>query len=266
MLELNQIYCLDYKDFLEQIDDGIIDLAVIDPPYNLKVAEWDTFRSHEEFLNFTYDWIDRLIPKLKKTASIYIFNTPFNSAFILQYLLDKGLYYRNWITWDKRDGLSYTKKKYNNAQETILFFTMSDEYTFNADDVRIPYDSTERINHAFKKGILKNGKRWFPNPLGKLCTDVWHIPSERHKHKVNGKTIKLPHVTPKPLEMIQRIIKASSNENDIVLDCFSGMGTTAIASLLLKRNFICADINESYVKIAKDYIKNYSKIFLKTSL
>lgn len=252
MLPINQIYCLDYKDFLAQIDENTIDLAVIDPPYNLKVADWDTFSSLNDFLSFTFDWIDRLLPKLKPTASLYIFNTPFNCAYILQYLVNQGLFFRNWITWDKRDGFSASKKKYNNAQETILFFTKSHSYTFNAEAIRLPYDSQERIKHAIKKGILKNGKRWFPNPNGKLCTDVWHIASERHKQKQNGKTIRMPHATPKPMEMIQRIIKASSNESDLVLDCFAGLGTTAVASYLLKRNFICADKNHEYVQYAQE--------------
>lgn len=257
MLDINKIYCLDYKDFLRQIDDEAIDLAIIDPPYNLKVAEWDCFKTHQDFLEFTYDWIDRLLPKLKSTASIYIFNTPYNSAFILQYLVQKGMHYKNWLTWNKKDGFSATKKKYNNAQETILFFTKTENYVFNADDIRVPYESVERINHATKHGIVKNGKRWYPNPLGKLCTDVWHISSERHKQKVNGKTIKLPHFTPKPIEMIQRIIKASSKEGDLILDCFSGLGTTALAAVLLNRNFICADKNSEYVKESRKYIRHH---------
>lgn len=260
MLAINQIYCYDYRDFLAQVDDLSIDLAIIDPPYNLKVAEWDTFPSFNHFLDFTYDWIDKLLPKLKNTASLYIFNTPFNSAYILQYLVSQGYFFRNWITWDKRDGFAASKKKYNNAQETILFFTKSEIYTFNAEAIRIPYDSQERIKYAMQKGILKNGKRWFPNPNGKLCTDVWHISSERHKQKHNGKTIKMPHATPKPLEMIQRIVKASSNEGDLILDCFSGLGTTAIAAFSLRRNFICADKNSQYVQFAQEYLEKTKQL------
>ena len=63
-----------------------------------------------------------------------------------------------------------------------------------------------------KKGILKNGKRWFPNPKGKACGEVWHITSERHKSKSNGKVQKMEHLTPKPSDLIERIIKASSRE------------------------------------------------------
>jgi site-specific DNA-methyltransferase (adenine-specific) len=251
MLDINQIYNLDCITFLSKIEDASINLAVLDPPYNMHKSEWDTFKSQEAFLDFTYEWIDALLPKLKPNASLYVFNTPFNSAYILQYLVSKGLLFQNWLTWDKRDGMGGAKRKFSNGQETILFFTKSKNHIFNHNAVRIPYESTERINHAKTKGILKNGKRWFPNPDGKLCGEVWHITSERHKNKVNGKVQKQAHLTPKPLELIERIIKASSNENDLILDCFVGSGTTAVAAARLNRNFICSDKDSFYVDLAK---------------
>ena len=99
-----------------------------------------------------------------------------------------------------------------------------------------------------KKGLLKNGKRWYPNPNGKLCGEVWHITSERHKNKVDGKVVKMDHLTPKPLEMIERIVKASSNKGDIVLDCFVGSGTTAVAAKKLNRRYLASDSNSEFVK------------------
>ncbi len=257
MLDKNKVYLMDCIKFLSKIDKQSIDLAVIDPPYNLKKAKWDTFKTQNDFLDFTFCWLDALIPKLKQTGSLYIFNTPFNSSFILKYLLDKKMIFRNWITWDKRDGLSNGTKKYANGQETILFFTKSQNYTFNYDEIRIPYESKSRIKHAEKKGILKNGKRWFPNPKGKLCSEVWHISSERHKNKINGKTPKLSHLTPKPLDMIERIITASSNPGDLILDCFVGSGTTAIAAKKINRNFICSDNNKYYIELTKRNLKKY---------
>jgi len=257
MLKINRIYNLDCFKFLSQIDDGVVELAVIDPPYNLHKASWDIFTSEKDFLDFTFQWIDALIPKLSENGSLYIFNTPYNSAFILAYLVNKGMIFQNWITWDKRDGLCSAKRKYNNGQETILFFAKGQRHVFNYEEIRLPYDSTVRIEHAKTKGILKNGKRWFPNPKGKLCGEVWHIVSERHKNKINGKTPKLQHITPKPLELVERIIKASSNEGDLVLDCFVGIGTTALVAKKLKRNFICSDSNKNYVSIAKSNLKKY---------
>jgi len=257
MKKINEIYNLDCFEFLNQIDNEIVDLAIIDPPYNLNKAKWDTFKSEKDFFDFTFRWIDALIPKLKENGSLYIFNTPYNSAFILAYLVAKGLFFKNWITWDKRDGLGGAKHKYSNGQETILFFTKGENHTFNYDEIRLPYESTERIAHAKIKGILKAGKRWFPNPNGRLCSEVWHITSERHKNKINGKTPKMPHVTPKPLELVERIIKASSNTGDLVLDCFVGIGTTALAANKLRRNFICSDNNKTYIKLAKRNLIKY---------
>lgn len=251
----NKIYQMDCFEFLEGIQDETVDLVVVDPPYNMEKADWDTFKSEKKFFDFTFSWIDKITPKIRKNGSLYIFNTPYNSAFILQYLLSKGLTFQNWITWDKRDGLGGAKQRFSNGQETILFFTKGTKHIFNYDKVRVPYESTERIEHAKKKGILKNGKRWFPNPDGRLCGEVWHITSERHKNKINGKLQKMDHLTPKPLDLIERIIKASSNTDDVVLDCFAGSGTTAVAAKKLQRNFLCCELDEKYVKVARNRLK-----------
>ena len=246
---------MDCFKFLEQVDNGTVDLAVLDPPYNMGKAGWDTFKSEEVFLKgFTYPWIDALIPTLKESGSLYIFNTPYNSSFILQHLVRKGLHYQNWITWDKRDGMGGARNRFSARQESIVFFTKGSAHTFNSNDVRIPYESTERIEHAKKKGILKNGKRWFPNPKGRLCGDVWHITSARHKNKVAGRVQKMGHATPKPQDLIERIIAASSNRGDLILDCFVGSGTTAAAAKALGRDFICCDLRKDNVEAARQKV------------
>ena len=256
-LQKNKIYNLDCFDFISRLEDESVDLFVLDPPYNMKKGDWDDFKSEKEFFEFTFNWIDKAVPKLKKNGSIYIFNTPYNCAFILKHLVEKKLNFQNWITWDKRDGMGGARRKFSSGQETVLFFTKGKDHTFNYNDVRIPYESTERIKHARKKGILKNGKRWFPNPKGKLCGEVWHITSERHKNKINGKVKEMGHATPKPLDMIERIITASSNEGDLVVDFFVVTGTTALASKKLKRNFICSDIDKKYVNLSKTRLDNH---------
>ena len=112
-IKINTIYNSDCFKFFDKVKNKSVDLAVIDPPYNLKKGEWDTFKTEKKFLEFTYKWIDEVILKLKNNGSLYIFNTPYNSAFILQYLAEKGLVFQNWITWDKRDGLGSAKRKYS---------------------------------------------------------------------------------------------------------------------------------------------------------
>ena len=244
---LNKIYIQDIFDFLNALPGECADLAIIDPPYNLKVASWDKFKSEKAFLEFSYAWIDAFLPKLKNTGSFYIFNTPYNCALFLHYLQDKA-HFQNFICWHKKDGLSASKRRYNSNQESILFYTMNAKgYYFDCESIRVPYDSTQRIAHASKKGIIKNGKRWYPNPNGKLCPDVWEIVSERHKNKINGKVVKQNHPTPKPREMIERMIKASSKEGDLVLDLFSGTGITSLVAKDLKRKFIGCERDTCYL-------------------
>ena len=241
------VYIGDVFLFLQSLPNSCIDLAIIDPPYNLKKAQWDSFKNQNEFLDFSFAWIDSMLPKLKESASFYIFNTPINCALFLNHLQGKA-YLQNWITWYKKDGFSVSKRRYNNTQESILFYTLHNKnYYFDSENIRIPYESTQRIEHANKKGILKNGKRWYPNKAGKLCPDVWEITSQRHKQKVNGKVIKLNHPTPKPKDMIQRMIQASSKEGDVVLDLFAGSGTTSLVARDLGRKCIACEGNVEYV-------------------
>lgn len=256
----NIIYLADVFDFLTKLDDNIIDLAIVDPPYNMHKTTWDTFKTEEEYFNFTFAWLDILVDKIKNTGSLYLFNNAYNSAVILNYLRNKKLIFKNWITWYKKDGFCATHKKYVNSQETILFYTKTNSYTFNYNEIRQPYESTDRLKYAKDKGILKNGKRWFPNEKGKLCNDVWQITSQRHKEKVNGKIQKPLHPTIKPNELIERIIKASSNENDLILDLFSGSASASKMAMKLNRNFIGCENNLDYIKINTEEKINYEQL------
>ena len=254
----NHIYnasCMSYLDMFES-EGKEADLIILDPPYNMGKASWDSFENGEGFWSFTCKYLDRIRDVLHPQGSVYLFNTPYNCALILEHLENVGMRFQNWLTWDKRDGQGGSKKRWAKRQESILFFSASKEFTFNADAVRIPYESTERIAHAAKKGIIKNGKRWFPNPDGRLCGDVWHITSDRHKNKIKGRTQNSKHPTPKPLDLIDRMIRASSNEGDLVMDFFMGTGTTALSALANGRRYTGCDSNPEYVDIARERINS----------
>ena len=252
---LNKVVRSDANDFLSQLPRDTVNLICVDPPYNLGKGDWDDFASQGEFLSFTRKWIANSIKVLAPGGALFIFNTPENCAHIL-HCQSLGLELRNWITWDKRDGFAATKSRFVPTQESIVYFVKPGaNATFNPDLVRQPYDSSERIAAAAKRGILKNGKRWFPNPIGKLCTDVWHIVSERHRTKVNGRVQKPEHPTQKPLELIERIIKATTNPGDTVLDVFAGSGTTGVAAISHARNFLGCDSDSKYVEISNRRIR-----------
>jgi site-specific DNA-methyltransferase (adenine-specific) len=241
---------IDVIEFLNKVVDNSIDLVIADPPYNQNLDYWDNFNSEKAYFAFMYEWIELLIPKMKDNSSLYIFNNPRNSAYILSFLEQKGLKFQNWIIWHKKDGFSTHKRRFNISQEVILFFSKGDKYIFNFDEVRVPYESEDRIKNAINKGILKNGKRWYPNLNGKLCTDVWDFSSDRHKNKVKGKIIKSSHPTPKPEDLIQRIIMASSKEGDLVMDLFSGSGTTSVVAKKNGRKYIGCELDSTYFNYA----------------
>lgn len=252
---INTVSVSDCFSFLDKIPEQSIDLICVDPPYNLSIASWDTFATERDFLRFTEKWIRKAIPKLRIGGSFYVFNTPRNSALILPILENLGMEYRNWITWHKKDGFSTTKRQFRKEQESILFFTKPGKrHLFNADEVRVPYESSERIQAATKTGILKNGKRWFPNPSGRMSGDVWHFPSDRHGAKVAGKIVKPLHPTIKPVPLMERIVLASSSPGDFVLDFFAGSGSTLVAAAKLGRNYLGCDLDPDYVKLALNRI------------
>lgn len=263
--KINEVLHRDAINFLKGLPRHSVDMICVDPPYNLGKGTWDDFPSRESFLTFTRNWLANAFHVLVPGGSLYVFNTPENAAHILVYCQSLGLEFRNWITWDKRDGFVSTRSRFVPTQETILYFVKpGGPPTFNADAVRQPYDSQQRIAAAAKRGIIKNGKRWFPNPAGKLCTDVWHVVSERHRTKVNGRTQKTPHPTQKPLELIERMILASTNPNDLVLDFFAGSGTTAVVAIKLGRRFLGCDSDAKYVEIANQRISSVGDILHST--
>lgn len=254
---MNKVYHGDYSELLKKLPLHSVDLVCVDPPYNLKKGDWDTFKSDAEFLNFTFTWLQLVDEKLKPGGSIYIFNTPRNAAHILVRLESMGYQIQNWITWNKKDGFTSTKKRFLPEQETIVFATKpGGTPTFNADEVRVPYESAARIEAARNKGILKNGKRWYPNDKGRLCPDVWLMASERHVNKVQGKTVAAIHPTVKPLALMERIILASSNVGDVVLDIFAGSGSTLVAAKMHDRQYLGAEIDKEYVKLARKRLKD----------
>lgn len=102
-IKINNVYLMDVIDFLNSIEDNTIDLAIIDPPYNIGIDKWDGFNSFEEFMNFTKNYLSLVYEKLKDNGSLYIFNTAFNSAYILCYINDElKMKFQNWIIWQEK--------------------------------------------------------------------------------------------------------------------------------------------------------------------
>ena len=150
---------------------------------------------------------------------------------------------RNRIIWHFGHGL-HCSKRFSGRYETIMWFSKSDNYTFNLDAVRIPQ---KYPNKKYFKG--PNAGKLSCNPLGKNPSDVWNIPNVKNNHI--EKTI---HPCQFPVELIERLVLALTNENDWVFDPFLGVGTTIIASIINKRRGMGSEIMDEYIKLAKERI------------
>lgn len=150
-----------------------------------------------------------------------------------------GLIPRNRIIWTFGHGL-HCKNRFSGRHETILWFTKSDKYTFNLDPVRVPQKYPAKKHYkGEKKGQLSG------NPLGKNPSDVWEITNVKNNHPE-----KTEHPCQYPIDLVNRLVLAMSNEGGIVLDPFMGSGTTAVAARNNNRQFIGFEIEQKYVEIA----------------
>ncbi len=241
----------DTLDLLSQIPDGTVQLVVTSPPYNMNKV-YETKLSMNDYLNQQKKVIKECVRALDERGSIcwqvgnYVENGEVVPLDILLYPIFSSfnLHLRNRIVWHFGHGLHATKR-FSGRYEVILWFTKSDDYVFNLDDVRIPQKYPNKKHY---KG--PNRGKLSGNPLGKNPSDVWEIPNVKSNH-----VEKTSHPCQFPVELIERLVLALTNEKDWVLDPFMGVGTTAIAALMHNRKAVGAEIMSEYIEIAKQRIK-----------
>lgn len=225
----------DCLELLKDLDDNSIDLVVVDPPYfEIVKNDWDNqWKSEQEYLEWCKEWTKECFRVLKPGRCFYVWGTTKTDTF-LKYKLEvlnniDNAHYHNWIIWSYDWG-GRTKKTFARKHEDLLMYSKGKDFTFNADDVRIPY----KVKTNVRKGATNN-------PLGKIPTDVW----EKNNHTTSKEYCGW-HPTQKPISLLERVIKANTNEGDTVLDVFSGSGSTAIASKRANRNFIGCELDKEY--------------------
>ncbi|WP_087541012.1 DNA-methyltransferase [Acinetobacter junii] len=232
MTELNLIFG-DALVELKKLPNFSVDLIVADPPYNLGKDYGKTKDNLEkkEYLEFSKEWLSECNRLLKPNGTIYIFMGIRFISYIYQILEDDlGLDFQNWIVWHYTQGLG-KKKGFSSRHDDILVFSKGNSPKFNLDDIRIPQKFYRKIN----------------NMRGANPGNVWEF---SHVHYCNEN--RQDHPTQKPEGLIERIVLASSDENDLVLDPFSGSGTTLRVCQQLNRNGIGIEIHQEYVDLTHD--------------
>ncbi|MCY4312053.1 MAG: site-specific DNA-methyltransferase [Rhodospirillaceae bacterium] len=250
----------DNLEFMRRLPDESMSLIVTSPPYNLgKVYEKRT--TLEKYVEDQTACIAEAVRLLAPKGSIcwqvgnHVDRGEVSPLDILLYPLFKKhrLQLRNRIVWTFGHGL-HCQKRFSGRHETILWFTKSEDYTFNLDPVRIP---SKYPNKKYFKGPHKGALSG--NPLGKNPSDVWDIPNVKSNH-----VEKTEHPCQFPIGLVERLVLALTNEGESVLDPYVGVGSSAIAALKHGRHAYGCDLNKGYVDTAWDRIRQLRAGTLRT--
>ncbi|XWN35607.1 MAG: site-specific DNA-methyltransferase [Roseivirga sp.] len=245
------LYPGDCIELLRTLPDHCVQLIVTSPPYNLGKA-YEKRTSIDAYYAWQQQVITECFRVLQPTGSLcwqvgnYVADGEIVPLDLLLYPIFKALKMkmRNRIIWHFGHGL-HASKRFSGRHETIMWWTKSDAYYFDVDPVRVPQKYPHKKHFKGpKKGALSC------NPDGKNPSDVWEIPNVKNNHV--EKTI---HPCQFPVELVERLVLSMTQEEDLVFDPFSGVGSTLVAALMHKRKCIGAEIEEKYVGIAKDRIQ-----------
>ncbi len=237
----NRIFCEDALVGMARIPDASVDLILTDPPYNLgKDYGNDSDKlAADDYLRWTQTWIDAALPKLKPNGSLYIFLT-WRYAPEIFVMLKQRMTMANEIIWDRRvPSMGGSTRRYSSVHDTIGFFVNAKDYYFDLDAIRIAYDAATK--KARSRSIFV-GAKWLE--VGYNPKDVWSV-SRLHREHAERED----HPTQKPLEIIDRMIKASCPPGGMVFDPFMGSGTTAVSAQRCGREFVGFELNPAYCEM-----------------
>lgn len=253
-----ELYCGDSIEWLKSLPSGSTDLVFADPPYNIKKAEWDTFESQKAYVEWSIEWIREASRILKPTGTLYVCGF---SEILADLKLPASEFFTGcrWLVWHYRNK-AYLGSDFGRSHESILHFRKSKTFTMNVDYARIPYGThtlkypvhPQAETSQYSKGN-GNGQHdhWTPHPMGAKPKDVIEIPTT-----CNGSGESTPHPTQKPEELLRRLVLASSNRGDTLLDPFSGSGTTLVVAEQLGRKWLGCELNPEYNEWAIERIES----------
>lgn len=226
---------------LKEIQNESVDLIFADPPYNIG-KDFDGLKENwneEDFLAWCYEWIEDCHRVLKPTGTFYLMNSTENMPF-LDIFCRRIFSIKSRIIWSYDSSGVQAKSFFGSMYEPILMLTKHPKkYTFNYEEIMV------EAKTGAKRQLIDYRKNP-PQPYNtkKVPGNVWEYPRVRFKMNEYEN-----HPTQKPESLLERVIKVSSNEGDLVLDPFSGSFSTGAVAKRLKRKFVGIEINESYVKM-----------------
>lgn len=231
----------DCCSLLQSLPDESVQLIVCDPPYNIQLAHWDV---HEDYTQWATRWLRHAERVLSRSGSLVIFGglqyqNEAGSGDLLSLIVDmrrnSKMRLVNLVVWNYPNGMS-AHRFFANRHEEIAWFARSNQYYFDLDTVREPYDETTKAAYLKDKRLRPESVEKGRNP-----TNVWRIP------RLNGNSReRVGHPTQKPRELIQRLVRSLSFPGSVVLDFFGGSGVTTRVAIEEGRHTVTCDIDPTY--------------------
>ncbi|MBM4045515.1 MAG: site-specific DNA-methyltransferase [Planctomycetes bacterium] len=238
----------DAVQVLRKYPDKSVDLVFADPPYNLEkqYARYRDERDERHYIEWCNSWLKEYARILKPTGCLYVLNLPrwtmYHAAFLNQHL-----HFQNWIVWD---ALSEPRGKLMPAHYGLLFYTKQPKgFTFNYEEV----GRIDARSYCLRGSCIRRRKAAGADEKEPL-TDIWW-----DVHRIKHKRDRDYHPCQLPEELMERIIRLSTNEGDIVLDAMCGTGTTAVTAVKLGRRYVAIDLDETYVRLTREKIREVER-------
>lgn len=248
--ELGELWRCDALELLGKLETGSVDLVIADPPYAIAKQEWDEFESLEAYVEWCDAWLAEVARVLAPHGSAYVCG--FSEILAeLKVRSAKRFAGCRWLVWYYKNKANLGKD-WGRSHESILHLR-GEAARIDVDAVRVPYNGhttkyparAQAVSSAYGRGRERKDK-WVPNPLGAKPRDVIEVPVI-----CNGMSEKTPHATQKPEALIEKLMLASSAKDQLVVDPFSGSGTTAVVAERLGRRWMVCDADARYVGLAR---------------
>lgn len=247
------IYQMDCLEAMKKLPSDLVDLTITSPPYNIG-KEYEELAKLDDYLNWCESWIGEIYRLTKKDGTFWL-NVGYlevadeGLAVPIPYLLwnRTPFYFLQEVVWNYAAGVA-CKKRFSPRNEKLLWYVKDKKsYTFNLDAVRDP-----NVKYPNQK---KNGKLRC-NPFGKNPSDVWQI-TKVTSGKNRSSVERTPHPAQFPMELVERMLKASSNTGDVVIDPFMGSGSTAECAIRNGRYVVGFELKSEYIGYAEQRIDRY---------